>query len=141
MGGSIAVAFLTTIFLVLSMIHIFWAFGGRLGSSGAVPETKGKPAFEPGPMATLGVAAALLTAAGIVLWRSGWWSPGGPPWIPRVGIWVLAGLFFARAVGEFRLVGFFKKVRGTRFARLDDFLFSPLCLLISLLSAWVALSP
>ena len=33
-----------------------------------------------------------------------------------------AVVFLARAVGDFRYVGFFKRVRGTRFARLDTIL-------------------
>jgi hypothetical protein len=37
----------------------------------------------------------------------------------------------ARAVGEFKYVGFFKRVRGSRFARLDTLLYSPLCLLLA----------
>ena len=43
----------------------------------------------------------------------------------------LAVAMAARAVGDFRLVGFFKRVRGTRFARLDTMLFTPLCLLLA----------
>lgn len=33
----------------------------------------------------------------------------------------------ARAVGDFRLVGFFKKVKGSEFALMDTLLYSPLC--------------
>ena len=33
--------------------------------------------------------------------------------------------------GNFRLVGFFKKVRGTRFATLDTRYYSPLCLFLA----------
>jgi glyoxylase-like metal-dependent hydrolase (beta-lactamase superfamily II) len=46
--------------------------------------------------------------------------------------YALALGLFARAVGDFRYVGFFKKVRGSRFARMDTFLYSPLCLMLSL---------
>ena len=38
----------------------------------------------------------------------------------------------ARAIGEFRLVGFFKTVKGSLFARMDTLFFSPLCVLLSL---------
>jgi hypothetical protein len=46
-------------------------------------------------------------------------------------MWVLAFVVVARAVGDFRLVGFFKRVTGTRFARLDSAVFSPLCAAIA----------
>jgi hypothetical protein len=42
-------------------------------------------------------------------------------------------------VGEFKYVGFFKRVRGTRFATLDTLVYSPLCLLLAAGVAWVAL--
>lgn len=41
--------------------------------------------------------------------------------------------------GRFRFVGFFKTVRGSRFARWDTLLFSPLCLLLGLAVAIIAL--
>jgi hypothetical protein len=43
-----------------------------------------------------------------------------------------------RAVGEFRYVGLFKRVRGTKFAVLDTFVYSPLCLLLGAGVALVA---
>ena len=36
-----------------------------------------------------------------------------------------------RAIGDFRYVGFFKRVRGSRFARMDTTLYSPLCLALA----------
>ena len=40
-----------------------------------------------------------------------------------------------RAVGDFRMVGFWKTVRDTPFARWDTRLFSPLCVAIAALVA------
>jgi hypothetical protein len=53
------------------------------------------------------------------------------PWLVRVAMDALALVFVLRAIGDFRLVGFSKRVRGTRFARLDTLVFSPLCLAIA----------
>ncbi len=39
----------------------------------------------------------------------------------------------------FRYVGFFKRVRGTRFAEMDTRYYSPLCLTLSVLAFSVAL--
>jgi hypothetical protein len=45
-----------------------------------------------------------------------------------------------RTIGDFRLVGVFKRVRGTRFARLDSIAFAPLCLLLAAGVVRVAIS-
>jgi Protein of unknown function (DUF3995) len=47
------------------------------------------------------------------------------------GLVVISLLFFLRAIGDFRYVGFFKKVKQTVFARLDSKYYSPLCLFIA----------
>jgi len=55
------------------------------------------------------------------------------------GISAVALVMFARAIGDSELVGFFKKVGGSRFARLDTLLYSPLCLVLGaglLVVAW-----
>ena len=57
-------------------------------------------------------------------------------------VWMSYGLalgLLARAIGEFRYVGFFKRVRSSRFAELDSLVYSPLCLMLSGGVALVAL--
>ena len=55
-----------------------------------------------------------------------------PSYLPVAPVRVLAfGLaitFAGRAIGDFRLVGLFKRVRGTGFAKLDTWIYAPLCL-------------
>ena len=131
---------LAAIFAALSAIHVYWAFrdGGDLG--GAVPEKDGQPLFRPGPGSCLAVALALALAAGFCLAQGGL-----VPWVPaalaRLGVWVLVAVFTLRAIGDFRYVGFFKRVRGTRFAKLDTRYFSPLCLLLAGLALGLVLQP
>ena len=119
----------------LSLLHVYWAAGGKFAAAVAVPEINGRAAFVPGTLATLAVAVALLVAAGIVLGKI---SDLRPTWIFRWGTWGLTAVFLLRAIGEFRLVGFFKSVRNTRFAWWDTRLFSPLCLLLCFLLIVVA---
>ncbi len=45
----------------------------------------------------------------------------------------LAAIFVLRAVGDFHYVGFFKRVRGSVFARRDTWVFSPLCVVLAVL--------
>ena len=138
MDAPLPAFILFTIFVGLAALHVFWAFSSRAGLQGFVPTENGSPVFRPGRATTLAVAALLVFAAGISLWR-GAWPDAGASWVPRLGIVVIAVVFAARAVGDFRLVGFFKRVRGTPFARNDTLVFSPLCAAISALALWLAL--
>ena len=122
----------------LGAMHVYWALGGRRGSRVAVPEWDGEPLFEPGPAATMVVAALLFLAATLVLGRSG----SAPRLFPGVvntwGSWGVAAVLVARAIGEFRYVGFFKRRKGTPFATLDTRLYSPLALALGVGAAIVA---
>jgi hypothetical protein len=117
---------------VLGLIHAFWAWRGVSGRSVAVPERAGRPLFAPSRGATLAVAGGLFGGALTLLAQAGLiWLPVPPAW-PRWGAFALASVFALRAVGEFRYVGLFKQVRGTRFARWDTRLFTPLCIVMAL---------
>ena len=124
------------ILLALAAVHVYWATGGERFAEGAVPtrtnpEHDGTALFAPGPLSTLGVAAGL-TGAAIVVSRAGF--AGGQRGLANL----VAIAFFLRAVGEFRYVGFTKRVRGTEFSRRDDLFYSPLCLGISVLARGAA---
>lgn len=125
---------LSLIFVSLSLLHWYWVVAGSGDLSGFVPEVEGKPAFEPGRLATSIVGLLLLLAAAICASQS---RILGMPRMPlaRTGVWVLLVMFLFRAVGEFKLVGFFKRVHNTRFGRLDTWVYSPLCLAVSALCA------
>jgi hypothetical protein len=116
----------------LGALHIYWALRVAAGAAGAgssvVPEVSGRPAFAPGPALTLVIAALLEIAAALVALQARLLVVDGlPSAIPRVGALGVAVVLAARGVGEFRLVGLFKRVRGTRFARLDSRIYTPLC--------------
>lgn len=128
----LAGSLLVLIFLALSGLHGYWAAVGGPVRTGFVPELEGKPVFEPGRLASGAVAMLLLLAATVCFSQA---QLLGVPRLPlaRFGVWVLLIAFSLRAIGEFRLVGFFKRVRGTRFAQLDSWVYSPLCLVVSAL--------
>jgi hypothetical protein len=132
---------LSGIFVALALLHFYWAAGGGGGLDGFVPSEDGKPLLTPGPLASLLVGVALLAAALVVTCRAGMWCVGLPAPLARVGIWVIALLFALRAIGEFRYVGFFKRVRGSRFARRDTWIFSPLCVVIAVLATRLGMAP
>ncbi len=122
-------------FLILSLlvlIHMYWAFGGRRGANGAIPMLNGVPAFRPGVIPTLTVAAVLAGFAGLHLIHIGWLAVALPAWLHHYGLWIIAAIFLLRAIGDFRYVGFFKRPASTLFARMDSHYYSPLCILLSI---------
>lgn len=144
-------AILIALLAALAALHFYWAFGGRRGLEAAVPtrppetSTSGNlsgspPLFTPGPAATAAVGFALLAAAVLVLAVVRSVVLPVSDAVLRGGVWLLAAVFLLRAVGDFRYVGLFKRVRGTRFAHLDTRVYTPLCLVLSALAVWVAVS-
>lgn len=129
---------LSGILALLGLIHIYWAFGGQSGSAAAVPELAGRPAFKPSRSSTLAVAIALFVAAALVMATAGLIADPFPPPIARILTFGLGAVFVVRSIGDFRLVGFFKRVRGSRFAQLDTFVYAPLCLILGLAALFVA---
>jgi hypothetical protein len=125
---------LAFIFAVLASLHIYWAAGGSLGEHVTIPVVNGKPTFTPSVTATLLVAAALFMAMLVILGQIGVLGSNLPKWIFALGTGGICLLFFIRAIGDFKLIGFFKRIHDTGFAWWDTRLFSPLCLLISILA-------
>jgi hypothetical protein len=131
-------AIVALILVLLSALHLYWLFGGTFGKGAAVPERAGQPTFRPSAGATAAVAVGLLVGAEVVALRAGVLGalPGGP--IVRLGTWAVAAAFLLRAIGDFRLVGMFRRERATRFAKWDAWLYTPLSLLIGLGTAIIA---
>ena len=127
------------VFGALAALHVYWAMGGRRGADGAVPEHDGKPLFRPGPAVTLAVAGLLALAAVLVLEQVGL-LPGFGAHVSREATSAVAVAMLVRAVGDFKYIGFFKRRRGTRFARLDTWLYSPLALVLGVGTALLAAS-
>lgn len=130
---------LAVIFAVISLFHLYWAAGGTFGMSVvvptvAVPSRGSVRAFKPPVVGTILVAGAFLLAVAVILGRLRFLGDIVPHRIYRWGTWAIALIFFLRAIGEFRLVGFFKRVSDTPFAYWDTWLFSPLCLIIAVMA-------
>jgi len=119
-------SFTAAVFAFLGLLHFYWAMRGVSGNSVAIPEIDGTPAFKPTKAATAAVGLVLLGTAAIVLLQV------------KLLLTFAAAVLLLRAIGDFRLVGFFKRVRESRFARLDTLLYSPLCLALSAALALLA---
>ena len=130
------------IFLILSSIHFYWLSGGKWGMNSVVP-TKEKSAnklFTPSAFSTVVVAVGLLVFGLIELGNIGIFSDWMDLKYFRWGNLLIAFIILIRAVGDFKYVGFFKKVRDTLFAKNDSLYYAPLCLFIAFTSLLIALS-
>ncbi|MFC8688751.1 DUF3995 domain-containing protein [Brevibacillus porteri] len=116
--------------VVVSLLHFYWAFGGKWGTDSVIPTTAdhSRRTFSPRMGGTIVVACLLTGAAYLLLAQSGYLLPVIAPSLIQWGCIVCAAVFVLRAVGDFNYIGFFKKVKNTRFARQDTVLFTPLCL-------------
>jgi hypothetical protein len=121
---------LIVIFSALGLIHIYWAVTRRTARSAIVPTTGGERAFEPSRGATLLVAAALGAAVVVIAGELGWIGTTLPRTVFRLMTFVISLLFLMRAIGDFRLVGFFKPASDSSFAYWDSRLFIALAAFI-----------
>ena len=136
--GAVLAAVVSLVFVALAVWHFRMALSPTRGESGAMPSVSGKPLFVPSVRATVAVAVVLLLFACLVAAQAGFVEVGIPNRVLSWLCYALALGLLARAVGEFKYVGFFKRVRGSRFARLDTLVYSPLCLLLAVSVALVA---
>jgi hypothetical protein len=118
-----------TAFTILEL-HIYWALGGKLDIEKMVPVVNDKPVFVPGVFGTFVVASVLLCFAAIalILGFNGFVLAEYLPSVKYAGF-VVGAILVLRAIGEFKYVGFFKRVRGSDFAKYDDWIYSPFCFL------------
>jgi hypothetical protein len=131
---------LVAISTVLAAIHFYWGIGGKWGATGAVPTKRGgEKVLQPGSFDCFVVGLGLLCFGLLVLVKAGILQINLPRWLADYGVWLISAIFILRSVGEFKYVGFFKKIRDTTFGKLDTKYFSPLCLLIGLLGTILSL--
>jgi hypothetical protein len=124
---------LAAILFALSLLHFYWAAGGRWGFNEALPQDHvGRRVLNPGKTSCIIVGAGLLAFASYYLIRTNVLPVGLPEWLLTYGAWGVSVLFGLRAIGDFRYVGFTKKITGTDFAARDTKYYSPLCTLLSL---------
>ena len=120
------------------MWHFVMALAPLPRENAAVPYVNGRPLFVPSATATAAVGVGLLLCALLVISTAGVVAVGLSPRVLTALCAVLALALLLRAVGDFRYVGFFKSVRGSRFATMDTWCYSPVCLALSIGVAYVA---
>lgn len=125
--------FLAIIFLLLALLHFYWAAEGKWGLDAALPTNEnGKRMLNPGPLACTVVGIGLSAFAGFYLVKAGLLSLALPDWLLYYSGWIIPSIFFLRAIGDRKTVGFFKTIKNTYFAKMDTRYFAPLCLLLAI---------
>lgn len=125
-------ALVSSAFVTLALWHFFMAvFPTATATSGAVPSIDGRALFAPSAKATVAVGIVLLIFACLVAATGKLVDIGVSSRVLTWASFALALGLLARAIGDFRYVGFFKRIRGSRFATLDFYVFSPICLLLA----------
>jgi len=120
--------------MVLSLLHIHWAIGGTYGFENSLPtDLNGNCVLNPTKIDSAIVGIGLLMFALIFLVKSSVLLLQLPMFVMNYALWLIIAIFFLRAMGDFKFVGFFKKIKTTEFAKMDTKFYTPLCLLLSLM--------
>ncbi|CAL2084023.1 conserved membrane hypothetical protein [Tenacibaculum sp. 190524A05c] len=122
------------IFLVLSLLHVYWAFGGVYALGGVIPtKSNESKVFKAPPFLTFLVAVFLLLVAMVYINAAEVYDISFlPKFLKEFGVIIFSSIFIIRAIGDFKYVGFFKKIKGTQFAKNDSKYFSPLCVFLGI---------
>jgi len=125
----------------LGFVHFYWALGGSCGKAGAIPSSAdGRAVLSPRPFITAVVGIALIAMSGLVGAAAGLLTAPTSSLMVKVPTGLLALVFFARGVGDFRYVSFFKSIKGSLFAMRDTCVYSPLCMVLAAMIAVVAVN-
>jgi hypothetical protein len=121
------------IFTILGGFHFYWLFGGVWGLKKVIP-TRGKElkSISIPKLATLIVGLVLVLFGLMYLIKSELINIEIPNWLIHYGYWFIPSIFILRAIGDFKYVGIFKKIKNTEFAKADNKVFIPLCLVIGI---------
>ncbi len=135
-GGKlikIIIEITSLLFIFIGILHVFWAFGWNWGIHAALPTSEDSklPVLRPGMLGTLFVPLLCFFASVLLLVQIDLLTVIKPSPLTK-GLCIAGGIvFLLRAIGEGKYVGFFKKVKHTRFAKQDTAFYSPLCVWMS----------
>ena len=131
---------LSLILIVLGLLHFNWVLGGKFGFEESLPtKESGERVLNPKKIDSAIVGLGLSLFGAFYIFKCGLINYSLPEWILKYGSWIIPSVFLVRAIGDFKYVGFFKKIKNTKFGKTDSKLFSPLCLVIGILGFLVNL--
>jgi hypothetical protein len=125
---------------LVSVLHFYWLFGGTWGLQSSLPEkVEGGAVFTPRWIETLIVAFGLMGMAFILLAQNHLIPFFTPNSFTKWSSIIVTFIFLLRAIGDFKYMGFFKRIKNTNFSKYDTKLYSPLCLFLGLIfmTSWL----
>jgi hypothetical protein len=121
------------ILFVIASLHIYWAMGGKTASLAVLPQSSSeKQVFMPSSFITLIVAISFYMMSLIYGHAAGFFQVSILKNYQNAILIVLGIVFLIRAIGDFKYVGFTKKIKGTPFSINDTKYYTPLCFSISI---------
>lgn len=125
---------LSLLLFALGFIHLYWVFGGKWGFENALPTTEnGKRVLNPKKIDSALVGLGLCFFGLYYLLQLDFFKVELPNWMFTYLGWIIPAIFLLRAIGDFKYIGFFKKISKTDFGKRDTKFFSPLCLIMGLI--------
>jgi len=133
-------AILVAIYFVIALIHLYWLFGGEKWIDKALPTDKnGKRVLNPGKLETVIVTFGLLLFSFYYSLKIEIFEVEVSRLITEYIGWIISSIFIIRAIGDFKYVGFFKKIKNTKFAEFDTKYFNFISLIIGLIGIIIEL--
>lgn len=128
------ILFNLSVLIALTAFHFFWLFGGKTGLKFAFPQNSKnkKKLYKPGNITLIFTVAVLAMMTWICLAQTGSFNSILDSEYIKWGNRGTAIIFVARAIGNFRYVGFSKTFKEGQFAQLDTYVYSPLCVIVAL---------
>ncbi len=119
------------VFMFLGGLHFYWVFFGIKNPTAVLPtDVSGNLLMKPGKAGTVFVGVTLFLFAVIYLNKMvAYLALNGSTYISLA----IGSIFLLRTIGDFKYLGFFKKLKSTRFAKMDGKYYSPLALVVSIL--------
>lgn len=122
----------SVLMLLVAMLHFYWGLGGKWLMTSVVPvKADGERVFNPSPLGTLAVSFGLFAVSFCSLVPLIYHPHRSMRFALYVSL-VFCVVFLLRFIGDFRYVGFFRRVKGTDFAEHDTIIYTPLSLFFSI---------
>jgi glucan phosphoethanolaminetransferase (alkaline phosphatase superfamily) len=124
---------LVIVYAVIALIHFYWLFGEKWLDKALPTDENGKRVLNPRKFETIIVTLGLLLFAFYYLLKIELFEVEVPKLITKYSGWIISTIFIIRAIGDFKYVGFFKKIKNTKFAEFDTKYFTFISLIIGLI--------
>ncbi|MCB9251889.1 MAG: DUF3995 domain-containing protein [Flavobacteriales bacterium] len=134
--------FNANVLAALGILHLYWLFGGRVSIEYFFPVHSRirKKSYKPSKLRLLIVALVLFFMSLFFIEQMTSFTKIFTPYSFKWGNRILVVAFTARAFGNFTYLGFTKSFKKGKFAKLDTYLYSPLCLLMALFTYLLSLT-